>query len=185
MGSEEQTTSGGNGGVATASESLTITDNRTGRTYEVPIEDGTIRRFRTMLTGELFALLQTSSLLKAREPSPVVGDSVGEAFGIADGIAEALVSPGVIGKLFAARAGQLRENRSANWARSYLSGLLIAGEIAEMRAAASLPERLTIIGDATLCEIYARAFTALGLTSAILDGQTSALAGLKLLDSDD
>jgi citrate synthase len=43
MGSEEQTTSGGSGGVATASESLTITDNRTGRTYEVPIEDGTIR----------------------------------------------------------------------------------------------------------------------------------------------
>ena len=30
-------------GVATASESLSITDNRTGRTYEVPIEDGTIR----------------------------------------------------------------------------------------------------------------------------------------------
>src|ERR687886_2339073 len=30
-------------GVATASDSLTITDNRTGRTYEVPIEDGTIR----------------------------------------------------------------------------------------------------------------------------------------------
>src|ERR1700754_2855209 len=42
MGTEEQTTQGGNG-VATASESLTITDNRTGRTYEVPVEDGTIR----------------------------------------------------------------------------------------------------------------------------------------------
>src|SRR5690242_8549328 len=42
MGTEEQTTSGGNG-VATASETLTITDNRTGRTYEVPIEDGTVR----------------------------------------------------------------------------------------------------------------------------------------------
>jgi citrate synthase len=42
MGTEEQPTQGGNG-VATASESLTITDNRTGRTYEVPIEDGTIR----------------------------------------------------------------------------------------------------------------------------------------------
>jgi citrate synthase len=42
MGTEEQSTQGGNG-VATASESLTITDNRTGRTYEVPIEDGTIR----------------------------------------------------------------------------------------------------------------------------------------------
>src|ERR671935_1254540 len=41
MGTEEQAADGG--GVATASETLTITDNRTGRTYEIPIEDGTIR----------------------------------------------------------------------------------------------------------------------------------------------
>jgi citrate synthase len=41
MGTEEQTTQ--DGGVATATDSLTITDNRTGKTYEVPIEDGTIR----------------------------------------------------------------------------------------------------------------------------------------------
>ncbi len=30
-------------GVGTAADSLTITDNRTGKTYEVPIQDGTIR----------------------------------------------------------------------------------------------------------------------------------------------
>jgi len=42
MGTEEKTTPSGDG-VATASETLTITDNRTGSTYEVPIEDGTIR----------------------------------------------------------------------------------------------------------------------------------------------
>ena len=42
MGTEEQTTNGG-GGVATAGDTLTITDNRTGQTYEVPIEDGTVR----------------------------------------------------------------------------------------------------------------------------------------------
>jgi len=41
MGTEEQTSNGG--GTATAAESLTITDNRTGKTYEVPIEDGTVR----------------------------------------------------------------------------------------------------------------------------------------------
>ncbi|MBE2318477.1 citrate synthase [Solirubrobacter sp. CPCC 204708] len=40
MGTEEQTETGG---VATASDTLTITDNRTGKTYEVPVEDGTIR----------------------------------------------------------------------------------------------------------------------------------------------
>ena len=41
MGTEEETTNGG--GVATASDTLTITDNRTGKTYEVPVEDGTVR----------------------------------------------------------------------------------------------------------------------------------------------
>src|SRR5512133_1719157 len=41
MGTEEETTNGG--GVATATDTLTITDNRTGQTYEVPIEDGTVR----------------------------------------------------------------------------------------------------------------------------------------------
>src|SRR4051794_33450381 len=41
MGTEEETEK--DGGVATASDSLTITDNRTGKTYEVPLEDGTIR----------------------------------------------------------------------------------------------------------------------------------------------
>src|SRR3954469_3421034 len=52
MGTEEQSTNGG--GVATASDSLTITDNRTGRTYEVPIEDGTIRAtaLRDIKVGE-------------------------------------------------------------------------------------------------------------------------------------
>jgi citrate synthase len=41
MATEEQ--SGNGGGVAAASETLTVTDNRTGQSYEVPIEDGTIR----------------------------------------------------------------------------------------------------------------------------------------------
>src|SRR5919206_981058 len=41
MSTEAQTANGG--GTATASDTLTITDNRTGRTYEVPVEDGTIR----------------------------------------------------------------------------------------------------------------------------------------------
>src|SRR5215207_173557 len=41
MGTEEQSSNGG--GVATAAETLSITDNRTGQTYEVPIEDGTVR----------------------------------------------------------------------------------------------------------------------------------------------
>src|SRR6201991_2549605 len=52
MGTEEQHENGG--GVATAAETLTITDNRTGKTYEVPIEDGTVRAtaLRDIKVGE-------------------------------------------------------------------------------------------------------------------------------------
>jgi citrate synthase len=54
MGSEEQTQHGGNGDLATAADTLTVTDNRTGETYEVPIEDGTVRAidFRQMKVSE-------------------------------------------------------------------------------------------------------------------------------------
>jgi citrate synthase len=44
MATEQQTRDAAAGdGVATGSESLTVTDNRTGRTYELPISDGTVR----------------------------------------------------------------------------------------------------------------------------------------------
>jgi citrate synthase len=44
MATEQQTTNAAaDGGAATGSESLTVTDNRTGQSYEVPIEDGTVR----------------------------------------------------------------------------------------------------------------------------------------------
>jgi citrate synthase len=39
----ETETPGNDGGVATSSDTLTVTDNRTGKTYEIPIEDETIR----------------------------------------------------------------------------------------------------------------------------------------------
>src|SRR5213595_3808628 len=43
MSTEARTTQSGDGGVAQAAETLTVTDNRTGRTYEIEITDGTVR----------------------------------------------------------------------------------------------------------------------------------------------
>jgi citrate synthase len=44
MATEQQTADAtADGGTATGSDSLTVTDNRTGRTYELPISDGTVR----------------------------------------------------------------------------------------------------------------------------------------------
>ena len=43
---EHRGTAGASGGVATAADTLTVTDNRTGETYEIPITDGTDPRDR-------------------------------------------------------------------------------------------------------------------------------------------
>src|SRR4051812_6362719 len=52
MSTEEQSANGG--GVAQAADSLTVTDDRTGETYEVPITDGTVKAmdFRQMKVDE-------------------------------------------------------------------------------------------------------------------------------------
>ena len=43
MATEQQMERSRDGALATGSESLTVTDNRTGKTYELPITDGTVR----------------------------------------------------------------------------------------------------------------------------------------------
>ncbi|GAC1321132.1 MAG: citrate synthase [Thermoleophilaceae bacterium] len=54
MGDEQTTQTAGNGGVATARDTLSVTDNRTGAGYEVEIKDGTVRAmdFREIKTGD-------------------------------------------------------------------------------------------------------------------------------------
>jgi citrate synthase len=51
---EEQTERDDGGGVATANETLSVTDNRTGESYEVEIEDGTVKAmdFRKIKVSE-------------------------------------------------------------------------------------------------------------------------------------
>ncbi|MCW3045836.1 MAG: citrate synthase [Solirubrobacterales bacterium] len=54
MSTDAQTTQDSSGGVAQAADTLTVTDNRTGKTYEVGITDGTVRAmdFRQMRVSD-------------------------------------------------------------------------------------------------------------------------------------
>src|SRR3982751_5202971 len=51
---DEQAQQDDGGGVATASETLSVTDNRTGESYEIPISDGTVKAmdFRQIKVSE-------------------------------------------------------------------------------------------------------------------------------------
>ena len=142
--------------------------------------DGRITGLRSFMTGELYALLLRSSLFAVGGDGSDTDDSAG--FGT--GLALARQSRGVLGDLFKARVAQLRAGRSADWARGLLSGLLIGGEVAEMRAAQMLPADVTIIGERVLAWRYAEALAAFDMTANMRQADACVLAGLELLDAD-
>jgi 2-dehydro-3-deoxygalactonokinase len=144
----------------------------------VTLEDGRITGLRTFLTGELFALLQSSSLLAAWES--VEDDPNGFAAGL-----DRAARGGLLGNLFEVRAAQLRRGRSPSWARSFLSGLLIGAEVAELQSLSDAPSAVHLIGDPALTDHYRQALAGAKIDGVLLDGEGCALSGLRLIDADD
>lgn len=140
------------------------------------VEDGRITSFRTMPTGELFALLRDRSTLG---PKIDAADPALEAEGFAEGLERAGAGH-LLASLFAARTMRLRAGRSADWAMGYLSGLIIGCEIAEIRDTLGGTENIVLIGDAGLSGRYAQALEKQGLTARALDGDACSQAGLGL-----
>jgi 2-dehydro-3-deoxygalactonokinase len=138
------------------------------------VEDGRIIAFRTMPTGELFALLRDQSTLG---PKVELTDPAQEAAGFAEGLARAGDAQ-LLQSLFAARAMRLRSGRSGDWALGYLSGLLIGCEIAEISVTLGDTDGVVLIGDKRLSARYAQALDARGIASRKMDGDGCALAGL-------
>ena len=139
----------------------------------VRLADGRIESFRTFMTGELFELLQRSSLFAA-------GDEAGEADDEA-GFTDGLARRGALSSLlFEARSAQLARGKSAKWAHGFVSGVLIGAEIAEMEPNGPL----AIVGEPKLAGRYARALAGRGLDATILDAEECTIAGLRLLSAD-
>ncbi|WP_374472556.1 2-dehydro-3-deoxygalactonokinase [Phenylobacterium sp.] len=137
------------------------------------VEDGRLVRFVTAMTGELFAVLGKHSVLKSDAPADDM-----DAFG--QGLAAAGDGDALAARLFTARARVVGGGRSAESTPSYLSGLLIGAEVAAVPRLLGVPPqaRVTLLGDARLCELYERALAARGVTHETFDGEAAAVAGL-------
>lgn len=137
----------------------------------VTVDHGVIRGFRTYPTGELFALLADRSTLAG-------GNDAGDG-SMEQGFARGLERSGeaTLGALFEARAARMVDGRSAEWARGYLSGLLIGGEVA---AEAGGYNDVVLIGDPALAGHYAQALAKAGCGVHVMDGDACVLAGLEL-----
>ena len=136
------------------------------------VSAGEIVSFRTFMTGEMFALLSKSSVLR----HSIKDGWSEEAFGAA--VSDALSKPEAISaRLFEIRADDLLNAPEPGILRARLSGLLLGLELAAARPY-WLGQRVVLIGDATLSDHYRAALAAQGVMAETADAETCTLAGL-------
>jgi 2-dehydro-3-deoxygalactonokinase len=139
------------------------------------IADGRIADFTTAMTGELFALLKTHSLLSAQLQAEVVPGPAFDA-GVADGARRDLAA-----SMFGVRAAKLLGQRADDDAASFASGILIGAEVSARLAEDT--ETVHILADPVLGGLYARAIAQLGGSAVVVDSDTAFAAGLIALGS--
>ena len=140
----------------------------------VEVEAGKLLRFRTAMTGELFALLAERSTLSAYAGGGAATDFDGQDF--KDAVLQGLNTPDALTRdLFTVRAAPLLRGASALDARARLSGLLIGAELA---VAPLTSGAVVLISSGGVADAYARAFAIAGIAYESLDGSQMAQAGL-------
>ncbi|HTN63811.1 MAG TPA: 2-dehydro-3-deoxygalactonokinase [Devosia sp.] len=136
-----------------------------------------IERFATAMTGELFEVLRTHSVLRHSLNGDL--DGAGRAEGFAVGVETGLDHPErLLGQLFEVRASSLLSGRQPDWCAGYLSGLLIGSEIGANRSWIGDVE-VPLIGSDALCSLYGQALARIGVGSRVVDATEAVLAGLK------
>ena len=143
----------------------------------VRVSGARIVEFTTFMTGELFAVLSSGSILgrlardSGRSAPPDMAD---EAF--ARGVKAAREAPqGIAPLLFSARALVLTGRLAAEASLEYLSGLLIGDEVRAGLASGRPPRAL--VGEPALCMRYQRALGLFGVEALPVIGD-AAPAGL-------
>ncbi len=138
----------------------------------VHVSAGEVVSFRTFMTGELFALLSTGSVLR---------HSVGEGWddtAFTEAVDDAMGRPEAIAaRLFALRAETLLADLGTGTATARLSGLLIGAELAAARVY-WLGQRIVLVGDSRQVSHYAKALASLGAPAETADAKQATLAGL-------
>lgn len=139
----------------------------------VHISAGEVVSFQTFMTGELFALLSSQSVLRHGMAGGGWDDAAFDA-----ALSDALSRPDRIGaKLFALRAEGLIAGLPAAAARARLSGLLIGIELAAAKPY-WLGQQVAIVGSQALAQSYARALVTQGADPRIIPATEATLAGL-------
>lgn len=138
------------------------------------VEHGRVTRFRSFMTGEVYALLSQQSILARTLPA----DAPWHADTFAQAVLLAQRTPSVLSSIFATRTLALFDTLPADQHPSFLSGLLIGEELRAMQHHSS--GALLLVGNTTLTERYQCALQALGRSARTL-GDEATWAGHRAL----
>ncbi len=142
----------------------------------VQMAAGRVTGFSTAMTGELFALLSQSSVLRHSlgdaRPS---GDPASPGF--ISGVARGLARPGhLLTDLFGVRAAALLQGVQGAAAADALSGLLIGAEIGGRETPAGAP--VILVADGAMAQLYGKALDMAGCPVRIMGGEAGVQRGL-------
>lgn len=139
----------------------------------VHISAGEVVSFQTFMTGEMFDLLSSRSVLRHSVESESWDDAA-----FAGAVSDALSHPAQLAaKLFQLRASDLLEGATPAANRARLSGLLIGIELAAAKPY-WLGQEIALVGAPQLNSLYAQALSAQGLTPTQHIGDEMTLKGL-------
>ena len=140
----------------------------------VRVSKGQIVRFQTCMTGEIFALLSTQSVLRYSLDGTSWDQGEFER-----AIRSAYENPeNLAASLFSIRAASLVSGLAAASANARLSGLLIGAELAATRSLWST-HAVTVIGNGMQAERYVEALKVLDCASSLVAADAVTLAGLR------
>ena len=129
----------------------------------VQVRDGRIEAFATYMTGELFALLRTQSILgRLMAPDATPPDDAAPSPAFLRGVEQARERHGeLLHTLFSARTLGLTNRLSREQTADYLSGLLIGSELVAALAQSPPEVPLVLVGEPALCRRYGQGLDAL------------------------
>jgi len=143
------------------------------------VRERAILSFRTVMTGEMFALLRKHSILSDLLKAKVLVGGIFTA-----GVRHAIDHDDLLAALFSVRAKALLGNLAREDAASFISGLLIGSDVKIGLEGSDPLLSVALIGDPQLTSLYAAALAVADRPSEQIDGEQAFLAGVKLILSE-
>jgi len=139
------------------------------------VTDGVLTEFRTVMTGEMFAMLRAHSLL-----APQLSGEVADGAAFRDGVRQGLDQGTLLSDLFGTRARILLGRLRPEDAASYVSGLLLGADLRiGLDGAPEGP--IGLVGDPKLTHLYGAALDEARRTHQEVDGERAFLAGMAII----